>query len=70
MTKRQDLGVVIQALKKAVAFQDDLVKKLAGVALIERAIESMVDSSFFICPEEDSLTAVICSSKKSSSPSP
>ena len=39
MTKRQDFGVVIQALKKAVAFQDDLVKKLAGVALIERAIE-------------------------------
>ena len=39
MTKRQDFVVVIQALKKAVAFQDDLVKKLAGVALIERAIE-------------------------------
>ena len=39
MTERQDFGVVIQALKKAVAFQDDLVKKLAGVALIERAIE-------------------------------
>ena len=38
MTKRQELGVVIQALKKAVAFQDDLVKKLAGVPLIERAI--------------------------------
>ena len=38
MTKCQELGVVIQALKKAVAFQDDLVKKLAGVPLIERAI--------------------------------
>ena len=39
MTKRQDLGVVIPALKKAVAFQDDLVKNLAGVPLIERVIE-------------------------------
>jgi len=39
MTERQDLGIVIQAVKKAVAFQDDLVKKLAGVSLIERAIE-------------------------------
>jgi spore coat polysaccharide biosynthesis predicted glycosyltransferase SpsG/CMP-N-acetylneuraminic acid synthetase len=39
MTKRSDLGVVIPALKKAVAFQDDLVKNLDGVPLIERVIE-------------------------------
>ena len=31
--------VLIPALKKNVAFTDDLVKKLAGVALIQRAID-------------------------------
>ncbi len=34
-----DAAAVIPAVKKNVAFPDDLVKKLAGVALIERAIE-------------------------------
>ena len=39
MNGRKDISVVIRALKKTVAFQDDLVKKLAGTALIIRAIE-------------------------------
>ena len=39
MNGRKDISVVIRALKKTVAFQDDLVKKLAGTALIVRAIE-------------------------------
>jgi spore coat polysaccharide biosynthesis predicted glycosyltransferase SpsG/CMP-N-acetylneuraminic acid synthetase len=33
-----NIKVVIPALKKTVAFQDDLVKKLSGITLIQRAI--------------------------------
>jgi spore coat polysaccharide biosynthesis predicted glycosyltransferase SpsG/CMP-N-acetylneuraminic acid synthetase len=35
--------VLIPALKKAVAFQDDLIKKLAGISLIQRAINKAVE---------------------------
>ena len=35
--------VLIPALKKTVAFQDDLVKKLAGVSLIQRAINKAAE---------------------------
>lgn len=37
------LTVLIPALKKTVAFQDDLVKKLAGITLIQRAIDKAVE---------------------------
>ena len=33
-----NFGVIIPALKKNVVFHDDLVKKLVGISLIERAI--------------------------------
>jgi len=35
---QDNLFVVIPAIKKTVAFQDDLVKKLGGISLIQRAI--------------------------------
>ena len=35
-----DLTIVIPAVKKSVAFSDDLVKKLAGISLIQRAIST------------------------------
>ena len=38
-----NLTVLIPALKKTVAFQDDLVKKLAGTSLIQRAINKAVE---------------------------
>jgi spore coat polysaccharide biosynthesis predicted glycosyltransferase SpsG/CMP-N-acetylneuraminic acid synthetase len=38
-----NLIVLIPALKKTVAFQDDLVKKLAGISLIQRAINKAVN---------------------------
>jgi len=37
------LIVLIPALKKTVAFQDDLVKKLAGISLIQRVINKAVE---------------------------
>ena len=37
-----NLTVLIPALKKAVAFQDDLVKKLAGISPIQRAINKAI----------------------------
>ncbi len=37
-----NLSVLIPALKKTVAFQDDLVKKLAGISLIQRAINKAI----------------------------
>ena len=37
-----NLTVLIPALKKTVAFQDDLVKKLAGISLIQRAINKAI----------------------------
>lgn len=36
----RDLAIVIPAVKKNVAFPDDLVKKLAGMSLIQRAINT------------------------------
>jgi len=39
----RNLSILIPALKKTVAFQDDLVKKLAGVALIQRAIDKALE---------------------------
>lgn len=36
----RDLAIVIPAVKKNVAFPDDLVKKLAGISLIQRAIST------------------------------
>lgn len=36
----RDLAIVIPAVKKNVAFPDDLVKKLAGISLIQRAINT------------------------------
>jgi len=38
-----NLTILITALKKKVAFQDDLVKKLAGVSLIQRAINKAIE---------------------------
>ncbi|GAB6041616.1 cytidylyltransferase domain-containing protein [Endothiovibrio diazotrophicus] len=38
------VAVLIPAVKKSVAFPDDLVKKLAGTALIQRAIDKAVES--------------------------
>lgn len=40
MTDNKDTIVLIPALKKNVAFQDDLVKKLAGITLVQRAINN------------------------------
>ena len=56
------IGVII-LLFSALGFLS-LKTPITQNLIIERAIESMVDSNFFIFPEEDSLTAVICSSKK------
>lgn len=39
----EDLTVIIPALKKRVAFQDDLVKKLDGITLIQRAINKAME---------------------------
>ncbi|MDD5090794.1 MAG: hypothetical protein PHQ23_07730, partial [Candidatus Wallbacteria bacterium] len=36
---RDDLLVIIPAIKKNVAFSDDLIKKLEGVTLIQRALD-------------------------------
>lgn len=36
----RDLAIVIPAIKKNVAFPDDLVKKLAGISLIQRVIST------------------------------
>ena len=38
-----NLSILIPALKKTVAFQDDLVKKLAGVSIIQRAINKALE---------------------------
>ena len=38
-----DLTVLIPAIKKTVAFQDDLVKKLDGISLIQRAINKAIE---------------------------
>jgi spore coat polysaccharide biosynthesis predicted glycosyltransferase SpsG/CMP-N-acetylneuraminic acid synthetase len=40
---RNDLMVIIPALKKKVAFQDDLVKKLNNIPLIQRAIYRAIE---------------------------
>ncbi|EIC22309.1 spore coat polysaccharide biosynthesis protein, predicted glycosyltransferase [Thiorhodovibrio frisius] len=42
MSASSDLAILIPAIKKNVAFADDLVKKLAGVSLIQRAIDKAV----------------------------
>ena len=39
MVSKESLTVIVPALKKSVAFQDDLVKKLAGITLVQRAID-------------------------------
>ena len=39
----KDMTIFIPALKKRVVFQDDLVKKLAGVTLIQRAINKALE---------------------------
>jgi len=41
--KSPSLTVLIPAFKKTVAFQDDLVKKLSGSSLIQRAINKIVE---------------------------
>ena len=41
--KSLDLTVLIPAFKKTVAFQDDLIKKLGGVSLIQRAIDKIIE---------------------------
>lgn len=46
VSREPRVAVVIPAVKKSVAFPDDLVKKLAGVALIQRAIDKAVDTFF------------------------
>jgi len=38
-----NLTILIAALKKTVAFQDDLVKKLAGISLIQRTINKAIE---------------------------
>jgi|TARA_Y100000294_G_scaffold68314_1_gene64699 spore coat polysaccharide biosynthesis predicted glycosyltransferase SpsG len=43
MESEHSLTVIIPALKKGVAFQDDLVKKLLGVSLIQRAINKALE---------------------------
>ena len=40
---KKNLSVFIPALKKNVAFQDDLVKKLAGISLIQRSINKAIN---------------------------
>ena len=37
------ITVLIPALKKTVAFQDDLVKKLNGISLVQRAINKAIE---------------------------
>jgi len=41
--KNDNFKAIIPALKKNVAFQDDLVKKLSGITLIQRAINKAYD---------------------------
>jgi spore coat polysaccharide biosynthesis predicted glycosyltransferase SpsG/CMP-N-acetylneuraminic acid synthetase len=45
------LTILIPALKKIVAFQDDLVKKLAGISLIQRSINIAVE----LCEDKSSI---------------
>ena len=40
---KKNLSVFIPALKKNVAFQDDLVKKIAGTSLIQRSINKAIN---------------------------
>lgn len=39
---KEEVNVLIPALKKSVAFQDDLVKKLFGVSLVQRSINRAI----------------------------
>ena len=54
-----DIAVVIPAVKKNVAFTDDLVKKLAGVSLIQRAInkarEITADQHIFVVTDSEEI---------------
>ncbi len=43
MTPCENVVVLIPALKKTVAFQDDLVKKLDGITLVQRAINKAIE---------------------------
>ena len=43
MPLNPDFTIIIPALKKTVAFQDDLVKKLGGISLVQRAINKAID---------------------------
>jgi len=57
------LTVLITALKKTVAFQDDLVKKLAGISLIQRAINKAVDlgvdkSSIYLLTDSEEILLI------------
>ena len=45
------LTILIPALKKIVAFQDDLVKKLAGISLIQRTINIALE----LCNDKSSI---------------
>ena len=40
-----NLRIIIPAIKKSVAFPDDLVKKLAGISLIQRSINTAINVS-------------------------
>ncbi len=46
--------VVIPAIKKRVAFPDDLIKKIGGITLIQRAINKSKEFSLNICVVTDS----------------
>ena len=57
------LLIVIPASKKSVAFPDDLVKKLAGVTLIQRAItiaKSTVSESQILVMTDSEELNLIC----------
>jgi spore coat polysaccharide biosynthesis predicted glycosyltransferase SpsG/CMP-N-acetylneuraminic acid synthetase len=59
----QELLVVIPAIKKTVAFPDDLVKKIAGISLLQRAITTAsaivgLDRIFVITDSQE--IALIC----------
>jgi len=49
---RNDICVIILAVKKSVAFPDDLIKKLDGITLIQRAInqaKNLVEPEHIVC---------------------
>lgn len=59
----KDVLIVIPAIKKQVAFPDDLVKKLAGKTLIQRAIDKAKSVSDNICVITDSKEITLISER-------